>query len=119
MMLRRELVSLALLVAGVYAAHAWWQQHHADSTGERVAALAGPGDIVMLSSASCGYCEQARRWLLEHRVVFSECFIESDTACAARYQSAGGAGTPTLLVRGQRQLGFNAGAVAQALGDVR
>ena len=61
----------------------------------------------MLSSTHCVFCERARRWMTERQVPFSECFIERETDCAARYQALGARGTPTLLVRGQVQLGFN------------
>ena len=113
--MRRSVVELGLLVLAVWAATQWWTGHRDDRDATALAAAARPGDIVMLSSASCVYCERARHWLTANRVPFSECFIEADAACAARYQQAGAAGTPTLLVRGQRQLGFNANAVAQAL----
>lgn len=112
---RRSVVELGLLALAVYGAMQWWTGHRDDRDAAALAAAARPGDIVMLSSASCVYCERARHWLTANRVAFSECFIESDATCAARYQAAGAAGTPTLLVRGQRQLGFSASAVAQAL----
>jgi hypothetical protein len=49
------------------------------------------------------------------QVRFSECFVERDAACAQRYQATGGRGTPTLLVRGQLQLGFSPQQVLAAL----
>lgn len=41
------------------------------------------------------------------RVSFSECFIEQDADCAARYRALMAPGTPVLLVRGQAQIGFD------------
>lgn len=111
----RDGATLALIVVLVWSASNWWQSSSADRAAQRIAALARPGDITMLSSVTCVYCEQARRWLSERRIPFDECFIERDTACASRYQATLAAGTPTLLVRGQRQVGFNASAVAEAL----
>ena len=55
-----------------------------------------PGDIVMLSSDHCVYCEAARRWLVKHHVSFEECFIERDAACAESYRAQGARGTPTF-----------------------
>ena len=83
--------------------------------GAQIAARAIPGDIQMLSSVACPYCDRARAWFTEHRVAFSECVIERDEACALRFQAMMAPGTPVLLVRGKRLVGFNAGAVALAL----
>ena len=82
---------------------------------QEVAQAAAPGDIVMLSSETCAFCQQARVWLTERRVPFRECFIERDAACAAAYQAVLAPGTPTLIVRGQRIVGFDIERVAQAL----
>ena len=83
--------------------------------GVQVAAQAKPGDIFMISSVTCSYCERARAWFTEHRVPFTECMIERDSRCAATYTALMAPGTPVLLVRGQRLVGFNARAVAQTL----
>ena len=45
--------------------------------------------------------------MTRHGVRFDECFIERDPNCQALYERTGARGTPTLLVRGQAQLGFN------------
>lgn len=111
---RALLVLLALLLA-TGAALQWWQGHRQQRLGERLAAAARPGDIRMLSSLSCPYCLAARRWLSEHRVPFHECFIERDATCQAAYDATGARGTPTLLVREQVQLGFDAARVLAAL----
>jgi hypothetical protein len=48
-------------------------------------------------------------------VAFDECFIETDAACAARFEALRAPGTPVLLVRGQLQTGFDAQRVLGAL----
>jgi hypothetical protein len=53
--------------------------------------------------------------LQQHDVAFSECFIEKDLACAARFEALRAPGTPMLLVRGQAQTGFDAQRVLDAL----
>ncbi len=83
--------------------------------GERLAAMAQVGDVRMLSSQTCVYCTAALRWMIERRVRFTECFIERDAQCKAVYDTTLARGTPTLMVRGQVQLGFNAGSVLAAL----
>jgi glutaredoxin len=112
---RRSLAGLVVLVLAVGLATQWWQGAAARSEGERLAALARPGDIRMLSSETCVYCTAARRWMSEQRVAFDECFIERDADCRALYEATTARGTPTLLVRGQVQLGFDARRVIAAL----
>lgn len=105
-------MAVALAVA---AASQWWGRQREAASGAELAALARPGDIRMLSSVTCVFCVAARRWLDEHRVAYTECFIERDAACAADYQATLARGTPTLLVRGQAQLGFDATRVLARL----
>ena len=112
---RRGWIAPLLLVGAAWAGLQLWQDHQQRGLGERLAAAAKPGDVVMLSSDHCVYCEAARRWLVTHRVSFEECFIERDAACAESYRAQGSPGTPTLLVRGERQLGFDAQRVTLAL----
>ena len=103
----RSVAGLLLLVLAVQGAADWWREHQAGQLAGQIARQARPGDIELLSSTTCVFCERARRWLTQHQVPFSECFIERDDACAARYQALGARGTPTLVVRGQPQLGFS------------
>ena len=107
----RSCLGLLALVLAVSAGSAWWRQHHARSQAEVVgpplAAAALAGDIQMLSSVSCVFCQRARQWMTAQRVSFSECFIEQDADCAARYRALMAPGTPVLLVRGQAQIGFD------------
>lgn len=112
---RRPLIPLVVIavvmLGGVQALKAWQSRGQAGAL--RASTL--PGDILMLSSATCGYCTQARDWMTEQRVPFTECFIEQDVACAATFQRLGGQGTPTLLVRGQAITGFDRQRVLAAL----
>ena len=111
----RALAALLGLVLAAGAGMQWWGVGQERRQGERLAALARPGDIRMLSSQTCVYCGAARRWMVEHRVPFEECFIERDAPCQALYDATGARGTPTLLVRGQVQLGFDAAKLLAAL----
>jgi glutaredoxin len=111
----RRFASLAVvvvLVAGAVHGIGLWQTQR---LGRQVADEAKSGDIVMVSSLTCPYCRQARAWFTEHRVAFSECFVETEPACAAAYDALQRPGTPVLVVRGRTQRGFDAGRVAQAL----
>jgi glutaredoxin len=106
----------ALIAAAAYVLLLAIKSHSDEQAGAVLVGLAKPGDIVMLSSETCRYCKSANRFMTERRIPFSECFIERDAACAERYRAHKSPGTPVLLVRGQPQLGFDAAAVAQALG---
>lgn len=111
----RALSIVAALALGTGFVMQGLQNVSAERLGARVAASARPGDIRMIASDTCVYCAQARAWFGAHRVPFSECSIERDAACAATYRALLAPGTPLLLVRGRRQLGFDPHAVAAAL----
>ncbi|MDH3208952.1 MAG: glutaredoxin family protein [Burkholderiaceae bacterium] len=108
-------LSLLLLVLAVSAASQLWRGWRDDRLGAQVAANAKPGDIEMISSVTCVYCTKARAWFTAHQVSYSECMIEHDATCAKKFQALASRATPTLLVRGQVQIGFDAQRVAQAL----
>lgn len=107
----------SLLVVIVLAALAsWgWRAHVARADGERLSGLARPGDIRMISSETCGWCTAARRWMTQERIPFDECFIEREARCLADYEALGAQGTPTLIVRGQRVIGFDRIGIERAL----
>ena len=109
---------LAVLVIGVVA---WGlgrivQTQVQGDQAEALRAVARPGDIRMISSVTCIFCTKARQYMTEHRIPFEECLIERDAACLADYKRLGASGTPTLLIRGQRQLGFDPQRITGALG---
>ena len=112
---RASLGLLVVLVLTAGAASQWWHGASERRDGARLAALAQPGDIRMLASVTCVYCEAARRWMTAQGVRFDECFIERDAQCQALYDASGARGTPTMLVRGRVQVGFQAQRVIEAL----
>ena len=112
--LRAMLGLAALVLVALFAVKALQWESDA-RLGATLAASARPGDVRMISSVTCVYCAAARAWLAARRVPFSECLIERDADCAAQYRALQSPGTPVLLVRGQRQVGFDARAVASAL----
>jgi glutaredoxin len=106
---------LVAIVLTAGAGSQWWVHRQEQQTGSELAALARPGDIRMLSSETCTYCAQARAWMSGQHVAFTECVIERDAECAARYRASMMSGTPVVVVRGQAQLGFDPGRVLQRL----
>ena len=113
---KRSLLGLVLLVLGISAGMQWWHGTREARLGQAIAERAAPGDIRMLASDDCTYCDHARSWMAQYRVRFSECSIERDAQCAALYRATLAPGTPVLLVRGQPQLGFDPRRVLAALG---
>jgi len=114
---RRPLLGLiALVVALPLALQAFggWSRAR---LGDAVARQARPGDIRMIGSVTCTYCDQARAWFDAHRVAYTECRIELDASCAQAYRTLLAPGTPVVIVRGRPLLGFDARAIAQALAD--
>lgn len=111
----RSGISALLLIAVIGGATHLWRDRLDTRLGAQLLAHAKPGDIEMISSVTCTYCAKARLWLNEHKVPFQECLIEQDAACAAKFEALPYAVTPTFLVRGQIQVGFDAQQVAQAL----
>jgi glutaredoxin len=106
------LVTAVVVGSAAVQGFQWWSR---ERLGAQVAAVARPGDIHMIASVTCIYCAAARAWFDENRVPFTECLIERDVTCAAKYNALMAPGTPVMLVRGQRLLGFNAQAIADAL----
>jgi len=112
----RKLLPLALIVAGVWLLSAVAGHWRGAQQAERLRELAGPGDIVMLSSRSCIFCDRARSWLDAQRVPYSECFIESNAACAEAYRAQMAPGTPTFVLRGRsRVVGFDRERIVSGL----
>lgn len=111
----KSLLVLVAIVAGTGFGMQAYRDRANDELGRQVAAYAKPGDILMLSSVSCVYCDRARAWFERHGVPFSECFIERDATCADRFRASMAQGTPTLFVKGRRVVGFSAQQVLEAL----
>jgi len=112
---RRSLLGLVTAVfvgAAAMQGFMWWSR---ERLGAQVAAAAKPGDIHMIASVTCVYCAAARAWFTENRVPFTECEIERDALCADKYNALMAPGTPVMLVRGKRLLGFSPQAIADAL----
>jgi glutaredoxin len=116
---RLALLGVPVLVLVLLFATAWaaWLAWREPLLGAEVARLAQPGDVRMLSSRTCVYCDSARHWLTTHQVAFEECVIETDASCAAQFNALMAPGTPVMLVRGRPQVGFSPQRVREALAE--
>jgi len=70
----RSLFMLIALVLGIGWATQGLQSWSRDQLGAQVASSARPGDIQMVASVTCPYCDKARSWFTEYRSPFTECF---------------------------------------------
>ncbi len=111
----KSLLILAFLIAAISLVSQGLHTWNNSSIGSSVAEKARAGDIYMVSSTTCPYCSQACAWFSQHNVPFTECFIERDAFCASRYEAMMTPGTPVLMVRGKKQIGFNPTAINAAL----
>lgn len=110
----RSLLGLAAVAAVAVGLTQWLGAWHERGLGERVA-KAGRGDIVMYTTTDCPYCAKAREWFGAHGVAYTECNTTVDAACRAAFEKLAAPGVPTLVVKGQRQVGFQPQRIAQAL----
>ncbi len=107
-----SLAVVVLVVLGLSRLGSYWQERQ---QAELMRAQIAPGELLMLSSQTCEFCRRARVWLDAQRVAYSECFIETDPACAAQYRAYMAPGTPTFLLNGQRVVGFDRQRLVQML----
>lgn len=112
---RASLLALVLLVLAISGASQWWGHRQEMAMGDEIARLAGPGDIQMLASDTCAICALARGWFDSHGVTYTECSIERDADCRARFDALRAPGTPVILVRGRPELGFDPGRLRARL----
>ena len=63
--------------------------------------------VILYSTASCGYCKRARKYLAEKNIAYREFDIEKDTLAKSRYKRAGGMGVPFLVKGDNVQRGFS------------
>ena len=73
----------------------------------------GVKNVVMYSTARCGYCKKARRYFTEHDIAFTEKDIEEDKAAWAEYQQLEATGVPVILIGHKRLNGFNEASFEQ------
>jgi glutaredoxin len=77
----------------------------------------GPADVVLYSTAWCGYCEKTRKLLRERSVPFVEHDIERSPEGRRQYDALNGRGVPLLVVKGTVVRGYSPQAILSALGQ--
>ena len=67
----------------------------------------GEGELTVYTAPGCRYCAQARRWLRERELPFSECDVQRTPACADELAAHGGRGVPHFVLQGREMSGFS------------
>lgn len=114
---RTVLVALvvALAVGAAYGGKRAWSDYRDRTAAEYLGAHARPGDIYMYSATYCPFCDTAKAWLDRHKVPYEVCETDRDKACEQRFLALRSPATPTLIVRGDVQIGFRPARMAEAL----
>jgi len=71
--------------------------------------------VVIYTSSTCGYCKQAKAWLRQKKVLFTERNITTSRSARREYDKLGARGVPVILVGKQRLNGFSASRLQAAL----
>lgn len=66
--------------------------------------------VVMYTTAWCGYCKKAKAYLASKGISYQEFDIETERGMAAYAQAGGEGGVPLLLFKGERVKGFSVAA---------
>ena len=73
-------------------------------------------DVKVYSSPSCGYCHQAKRFLAERGVEFTEYDVSVDRSAVGEVVSlTGQMGVPVIVVGGEAVIGFDRARLEQLL----
>src|SRR5690606_34177704 len=64
-------------------------------------------NIIMYSTARCGYCKKARAFFRKNNIAFKEYDVETTAKGRRDYQKLNGRGVPIILVGKQRLNGFS------------
>jgi glutaredoxin len=77
-------------------------------------AVARSGEVILYSTAWCGYCTQARNFMNAQGIAFSEQDIEKSASARQAYDALGGRGVPVLNVKGTVIHGYDPQGIVNA-----
>ncbi len=72
-------------------------------------------EVIMYSTAWCGYCKKARVLLNMQGVKYKDFDIEKSSSAKAEMRSLGGQGVPVFLIQGEVVKGFNQARVLELI----
>ncbi len=74
---------------------------------------------ILFSAQWCGYCRQAKSYLSEKKIAYTEYDIDTADGVRALVEAGGGQGVPILLWREQKVSGFSPQAYDQLFGNAQ
>jgi len=75
-----------------------------------------PGDVVMYTTSTCGYCARAKAFFTKYGIAYTEYDITTDKQGCERFKKLNGSGVPLIFVGDKRISGFNEGLLRRLLG---
>lgn len=73
--------------------------------------------IVLYSTRQCGYCRQAKAFLQQRGLRFTEYDLARNRRAQAEFQRSGSRGVPMIMVGGRRLDGFDPQRLSRLLRD--
>ncbi len=84
------------------------ETHSAKKTTPPVAKVTKrPGNVVMYTTPTCGYCKRARSFFGKYHIAYTDYDITTDKQARKQYKELKGSGVPLILVGDRRLPGFN------------
>ncbi len=105
------LILLAFLVAQN------WQVIGAWVAGDVGYDRAVHGDVILLSTPTCGYCRKTRQYLKLRSVPFVEYDVQSSARGASLYQKSGAYGVPVLMIGDHVIHGFRPSSISAVFSE--
>jgi glutaredoxin len=110
----KTLITFVLIALLLYGGYSFSRMFTGDSV-EASPIVAPENTVLLYSSASCGYCNQAKSFLKEHNINFEEYDIHTSERGRQDFEKLGGIGVPILIVADTKVVGFDEGGLKDVL----
>lgn len=64
-------------------------------------------EVVIYTSATCGYCQKAKAFLNENGVPYTEMHVDTDSLALKAYNTLGVQGVPVIVYGKEKIIGFD------------
>jgi glutaredoxin len=78
--------------------------------------IPAPGEVVIFTTPTCGYCKRAKAFFAKHNVAYTEYDIAADPQAKKRFRELKGKGVPLIYIGKERVVGFNQSRLQRLLG---
>ncbi|HEX6592352.1 MAG TPA: glutaredoxin family protein [Moraxellaceae bacterium] len=80
---------------------------------------ASTAGVVLYGTRWCGYCKQAKAYMQQKGIAYTEYDIEQDASAKQAFAALGGGGVPVILIGNLRMNGFNEAGFERLLAQSR